>query len=96
MKKFAVAAAIAASFVSIAPAAAQEITQVEVSYGDLDIASPAGVEVLNARLQAGADTVCARPDNRDLKSMAAWQQCKEAAVQNGIRQLATKGIQLAD
>jgi hypothetical protein len=48
--------------------------------------------VLGERLEAGAASVCARPDNRDLKGMAAWQECKTTAVASGVEQLASKGI----
>lgn len=97
MKTIAFAAAIAAAVSSVAiPAAAQDVVQVEVSYSDLDVASPAGVQALSARLEATADTICARPDNRDIKSMAVWQECKETAVQSGVEQLASKGIKLAN
>ena len=95
MKNIALAAlAAVATLGSIAPAAAQETVQVQIGYSDLDVASPAGTLVLAKRLEAGADTACARPDNRDVKRMQAWQECKNAVVTTGIQQLASKGIQL--
>lgn len=96
MKTIAIATAIAAAVSAVAiPAAAQDIVQAEVRYGDLDVASPAGVQVLSARIENTADTVCVRPDNRNLKGMAAFQQCKQAVVQGAVEQLASKGIKLA-
>jgi UrcA family protein len=89
MKNIAIIAIAAAAFAAV-PAAAQEST--EVYYGDLDVASAAGTQVLGERLEASAATVCARPDNRDLKSMLSWQECKNAAVTSGVEQLASKGI----
>ncbi len=89
MKKFAIIAAVAAAIAAV-PATAQEST--EVYFGDLDVASAAGTHVLGERLEAGAANVCARPDNRDLKGMAAWQECKNTAITSGVEQHASKGI----
>ena len=83
-------AAASLSLLAVVPAAAEDV-HATVRYGDLDIASPAGDKVLAERLEAGIDAVCARPDNRDLKSAAAWQACKDAAMTDAARQLAQKG-----
>ena len=91
MKTFATLAAVAAA-IAVVPAAAQDA--VEIYFGDLDVASAAGTQVLGERLEAGADTICVRPDNRNLKGMVAWKECKEAVVTSGVEQLASKGIQL--
>lgn len=97
MKTIAFAAAIAAAASAIAiPATAQEVVQASLNYGDIDVTSPAGVQTLNARLEATVDSVCERPDNRDIKIMAAWKQCKDTAQQSAIEQLASKGIKLAN
>jgi len=95
MQKFAIAAAVAAaiSSVSAIPAAAQE-AQVSVRYGDLDTASPAGIERLGARIDAGADTLCGRPDVRDINANAEFKACKQAVVASTVEQLASKGIQV--
>ena len=90
MKTFATLAAVAAAIAAV-PAAAQDT--VEIYFGDLDVASATGTQVLGERVQVGADAVCARPDNRDLKGMLAWKECKEAAVTSAVEQLASKGIQ---
>lgn len=89
MKNIAIIAAAAAAIFAV-PAVAQET--VEVYYGDLDVASATGAQVLGERIEAGAATVCDRPDNRNLKGMLAWQECKNAAVTSGVQQLASKGI----
>jgi UrcA family protein len=89
MKNIAIIAAAAAA-VAAMPAAAQE--SVEIYYGDLDVASAAGTHMLGERLEACAASVCARPDTRDLKGMAAWQECKTTAITSGVEQLASKGI----
>lgn len=95
MNTFAIKALAAASLslLAIAPAAAQE-AQVTIHYGDIDIASQAGAEVLNARLQTGIKSVCARPDSRDLKAAVAWNECKDTAMSSALEQLAQKGAAL--
>jgi UrcA family protein len=95
MKKLSVAAVIsvALSSIAVAPAAAQD-AQVAIHYGDLDLATPAGTEVLGERIEAGVKAVCERPDIRVLKSMAAWEQCKDAALTSAAEQLARQGARV--
>src|SRR5687768_3517250 len=92
MNRFAIKALAAASLslLAVAPAAAEEV-RVTVRYGDLDIASPAGARILASRLQNGAETACVRPEIRDLKSLAAWEACKDAAISAALAQLAQQG-----
>lgn len=87
MTKIALNAALAASLSLIAavPAAAQEVT---VAYGDLDLASPTGAKVLAQRVEAA----CERPDIRELKAVAAWEQCKDAARNSAMEQLNSRGV----
>lgn len=95
MKKIAFAAiAAAVSLAAVAPVAAQDVTQVAVRYGDLDFSSPAATQIFGNRLEAGADAVCGRPNIRDLKAVAASQECRDAVVTAGMQQLAGKGIQV--
>ena|SRR5687768_13675554 len=91
---FASAVAVALSSITIAPAAAQD-SQVVVTYGDLNLATTAGVQTLDARLEASVKAVCGRPDIRDLKSNAAWEQCKDAAMNSAHEQLAQQGARIA-
>lgn len=94
MKTIAMALAAASlSLVAVAPAAAQE-SRVTVNYGDLDLASPAGSEALFERLVTGVRTVCERPDIRDLKAVAAWEDCKDRAMSSALEQLAVKGVRI--
>ena len=92
MTKLAIKALVAASLslLAVAPAAAQGV-QATVYYGDLDISSAAGAEVLNARLLGTVRSVCERPDIRDLKAVVAWEACKDAAMSSALEQLAGKG-----
>lgn len=96
MTKLAIASAVAVALSSIAaaPAVAQE-SQLVVSYADLDLNTTAGVQALDQRLEASVKTVCARPFIRDLKSMAAWEQCKDAAMTAAHEQLAEQGARVA-
>jgi UrcA family protein len=89
MTKLAINAALAASFslLAVAPAAAQEVA-VQVPYSDLDLASPAGAKVLAQRVES----VCERPDLRDLKAVSAWQQCRDSARNSAMEQLNSKGV----
>ena len=96
MNKLAIASAVAVALSSIAaaPVAAQE-TRVAITYGDLDLGTTAGAQALGERLEAGVRTVCARPDIRDLKSMGAWERCKDAAMTSANEQLARQGARIA-
>ena len=89
MTKFAINAALAASLslLAVAPAAAEEFS-VQVPYSDLDLVSPTGAKVLAQRV----DAACERPDIRDLKAVAAWDQCKDAARTTAMEQLNSKGV----
>jgi UrcA family protein len=86
-------AATSLSLVAVAPAAAQEV-RATVHIGDLDVASAAGAEALNARLLGSIDAVCERPDLRNLKAVSAWEQCKDAAMSSALEQLSAKGTTL--
>ena len=92
MNKLAIASAVAVALSSIAaaPVAAQD-TQVAIHYGDLDLGTTAGSQALGERFEVGLKTVCARPDIRELKSMVAWEQCKDAAVASAAEQLTRQG-----
>lgn len=91
---FASAVAVVLSTIVAAPVAAQE-AQVAIHYGDLDLGTSAGSQALGERIEAGLKTVCARPDIRDLKSMVAWEQCKDAAYASATEQLARQGASVA-
>jgi len=97
MNKLAIASAVAVAFSSIAaaPAVAQD-AQVAVHYGDLDLTTTTGAQLLGERLEAGVKSVCDRPDIRDLKSMLAWEQCKDAAMTSANEQLSRQGARIAN
>ena len=81
-------AALAASAAFAVPAAAETApASVAVSYADLDLTVPADADRLDQRIEAAAEDICAKPDIRDLKAMAAWQACKDGAVAGAQEQL---------
>ena len=57
---------------------------VTVSYGDLNLASDAGVESLYRRLSRAASTVCKDFDRRSTEQRMKWQQCHEKALSAAV------------
>ena len=94
MKKLAIAAALAASLVATGPAFAAETFVVRIDYGDLDLTTSAGVQQLGQRIEAKAVEACGSPFIRDLKGVAAFEQCKERVVSGAVAQLDAKGVGL--
>ena len=86
-----VLAAASLSLVVAAPASAEQV-QATVVYGDLDVSSPAGAHSLVERVQASVETVCARPETRELKALATWSKCRDAALAEASEQLARQGV----
>lgn len=70
-------------------AAGRTVTQsVTLSYGDLNLADPAGAEALYARIEGAARRVCApEPDMRDLTLRRDWHQCRTDAVDNAVAEI---------
>jgi UrcA family protein len=89
MTKLPITAALAASLslLAVAPAAAESVP-VQVTYGDLDLATPAGAKMLAQRV----DAACERPDLRDLRAVSTWQECKDEARASAMEQLNSKGV----
>jgi UrcA family protein len=90
MTKLPITAALAASLslLAVAPAAAESVP-VQVTYGDLDLATPAGAKALAQRV----DAACERPDFiRDLSAVTAWLECKDEARASAMEQLNSKGV----
>jgi len=84
--------AAAAAFTAVpsfaaAPVESEDAPTVAVDYSDLDITSPAGTAALNGRIDAAVDRVCAKPENRDLKALKAWQDCQAEARDSALEQL---------
>jgi len=95
MRKFVVSAFAALTLAAaFQPVSAEEMA-VKVSYSDLNLASPAGVAALRARVAAAVKAACTRPDTmHDLKAMAQWQHCVDDASAKAAQKVQEK-IQLA-
>jgi UrcA family protein len=76
--------AAAATLSCAAPVLAQTsdtVPSVSVKYGDLNIGSPAGAQVLLKRIEAAANTACGgAPDVRQLHQLASFEACRKSAV----------------
>jgi UrcA family protein len=87
-----VLAALSVSGLAV-PAAAQtaavpaESFSVSVNVADIDVATPAGAAVLDRRIEAAASDVCHKPDIRQLKQMAEWEECKASAKAGALEQI---------
>ena len=61
------------------------VPSVAVRYGDLNIASPAGAQLLLKRLAAAANTACGgAPDIRELVQWASFEACRSSAVARAV------------
>src|SRR5690606_12763468 len=68
-------------------AAPTETFSVRVNVADLDIVTPAGAAPLDKRIEAAASDVCHKPDIRQLKQMAEWEECKASAKASALEQI---------
>ena len=80
--------AAAATLSCVAPVLAQTsdtVPSVSVKYGDLNIGSPAGAQVLVRRIDAAANTACGgKPDIRQLNQLADFEACRRSAVARAV------------
>jgi UrcA family protein len=56
-----------------------------VSYGDLNLATEAGVRALYLRIVGAARQICGAPDNRDLPEMRLSSNCRKEAIARGVQ-----------
>ena len=81
-------AAAAALLSCAAPVLAQPADPVPsafVGYGDLNLGSRAGAQVLLRRIEAAATTVCGgAPDLRQLNQVARFEACRRSAVARAL------------
>jgi UrcA family protein len=80
--------AAAATLACAAPVLAQTsdtVPSVSVKYGDLNIGSPTGAQVLLRRIEAAANTACGgAPDIRQLSQLASFEACRRSAVARAV------------
>ena len=69
-------AVFSATLVGISPAAARSADIVEVAYGDLNLASRAGLRTLDSRIAAAVDQVCSAGESLDLRASALERSCR--------------------
>lgn len=75
------AAALAVTVSAPASAGGFEIAQTqEVSYGDLNLGSSAGVAALKQRVRSAASAVCGKSDARDTASTTRARACVSNAI----------------
>ena len=80
----------AAAFAPLAQASSPmwDIPQVEVSYGDLNLANPVGAEIMLRRLQSAAIQVCGgRAANREIRWRLDYQSCVRLAIETAVRKI---------
>ena len=80
--------AAAAALLCAAPVLAQTsvtVPSVLVKYGDLNIGSRAGAQVLLRRIEVAANTACGgEPDIRQLSQLASFEACRRSAVARAL------------
>ena len=80
--------AAAATLSGAVPALAQTadaVPSVTVKYGDLNVGSRAGAQVLLQRIEAAASTACGgAPDTRQLDRWALFEACRRSAVARAV------------
>ncbi len=59
------------------------VRSVTVSYGDLDLSSPAGANALYRRIQAAAKQVCGYA-GADLTEQSIWKGCYRSAIAEAV------------
>jgi UrcA family protein len=93
MKSIKFLMAVAALSVSgFAAAGARDVNTVVVRYGDLNLESQAGVRVLHKRIRNAAKSVCKSLDSRNLGLRAAYDDCVDEAVSNGVAAVGNPGL----
>jgi UrcA family protein len=78
---------VVASVASFAATPGVDAPSAEVRYGDLDLATTAGVDVLYRRISAAARDVCPDVHSRDLRTVLAAQRCQAAAISKAVSQV---------
>jgi UrcA family protein len=76
-------AGIAGGGMAQADEPSQSLTKI-VAYGDLNLESPQGAQVLYSRLRNAARSVCTPLEGRDLVQLHSWQTCFNHAVDSAV------------
>jgi len=79
------AAATLSCAASVLARTSDTVPSVLVKYGDLNVSSPAGAQVLLKRIEAAANTACGgAPDIRQLNQRASFEACRRSAVARAV------------
>ena len=60
---------------------------VKVQYGDLNLSTPKGKEVLSQRIHQAVDLVCFQPDPRALQQWSQYRKCMQTATDSAWSQI---------
>lgn len=67
---------------------------ITVSYSDLNLSHPAGVETLYSRLRNAASTACGPKEHtRDIRKRRDWRQCVASALDGAVEEIAVPKLQ---
>lgn len=80
-------AALAITSVSLAAPRSDSAPSVTVHYGDLDLSTAAGVDILYRRIAGAARQVCPGVYSRDLSTVIAANRCQAEAIANAVQRL---------
>jgi UrcA family protein len=64
----------------LAAPATDQVPAIVVSYADLDVSKPAGIETLYRRIDYAARQVCAPLAGRDIRRTFLWRECRSEAM----------------
>lgn len=78
--RFVLTGLVAAGIATAASAEPAVTPTKEVRYGDLNLASTAGVNELNARIRRAVSAVCDTDGSRDINSLQISFACRKAAL----------------
>ena len=91
MKRTLIAVALALASVSITTNGAvadDQRPQIDVPYGDLNLANPTGAKVMLRRIAKAAEFVCGgRPDLCEMSDRSVFKRCTRIAVADAVAQL---------
>jgi UrcA family protein len=60
---------------------------VKIEYGDLNLSTPKGKQVLSLRIRQAVDLVCAEPDLRELALWQQYRKCMQNATDSAWSQI---------
>jgi UrcA family protein len=60
---------------------------VKVQYGDLNLSTPKGKEMLSQRIHQAVDLVCFQPDPRALQQWSQYRECMQTATDSAWSQI---------